>query len=122
MSTNRVVEAIRVVVMKNRHVVKPDTIFDIECDITEVHKPYAQKIQHRARLEFGLNFLVDENEALHNMDVPKHIAEMYVHELYGDIKQDAMDAMREVYRVSTPTADNIVLINALSRIIDKCSV
>jgi hypothetical protein len=122
MSTNRVVEAIRVVVMKNRHAVKPDTIFDIEGNITEVHKPYAQKIEHRARLEFGLNFLVDEDVTHHNMDVPKHIVEIFIHEFYGDIKRDAMDAMREVYKMSNSPSDNIDLINTLSRIIDKCSV
>lgn len=125
MSTNRVVEAIRVVTTKNRHAVRPrpDTIFDIEGNITEVHKPYVQKIEHRARLEFGLNFLVDEDVARHNVgDLPKHIAELFVHELYGDIKRDAMDAMRAVYKMSNSPSDNINLINALSRIIDKCSV
>ena len=45
MSTNRVVEAIRVMAMKNRHVVKPDTIFDIEGDIAEDHKQYARKTE-----------------------------------------------------------------------------
>lgn len=124
MSTNKVVDAIRVVVMKTRHVVRPDTIFDIEGDIVEVHKPYARKVECRARLEFGLNFMVDEDAAYnnHNMDLPKHIAEMFVHEIYGDIKRDAMDAIREVYKMSNSPSDNNDLINTLSRIIDKCSV